>query len=236
VGPSPQARARPAADRPAPSDAYGPDPSAHFAVLGLDTGRPLSWPTPRGSWSGSLARWLMARLYRSRRVASPSALPRSSPAPPMRAVPCTSQAARPPQPDNRRHSLRLTFSQAKVEKSQRHRRSRTEHQPASNLRATVEATARSLKHPFPDSKLPVRGLFRMTCLIVASTAMTNVRRIRRYRTKTCSALKNDSAGPVANTVTREHESDTRPTGRGDTTATLPGRWQLRRRPPRLGSA
>ena len=90
----------------------------------------------------------------------------------------------PPQPDNRRRSLRLTFSQAEVEKSQRHRRSRAEHHPGSNLRAAVESTVRSLKHPFPDSKLPVRGLFRMTCLIVASAAMTNVRRIQRYRTKT----------------------------------------------------
>ena len=87
----------------------------------------------------------------------------------------------PPQPDNRRRSLRLTFTQAEVEKAQRHRRSRMEHQPGSNLRAAVEATVRSVKHPFPAAKLPVRGLFRMTCLIVASAAMTNVRRIQRYR-------------------------------------------------------
>jgi len=90
----------------------------------------------------------------------------------------------PPQPDNRRRSLRLTFDQAEVEKSQRHRRSRTEHPPGRNPRAAVESTVRSLKHPFPDSKLPVRGLFRMTCLIVASAAMTNVRRIQRYRLRT----------------------------------------------------
>jgi hypothetical protein len=90
----------------------------------------------------------------------------------------------PPQPDNRRRNLRLTFNQAEVEKSQRHRRSRAAHQPGSNLRAAVESTVRSLKHPFPASKLPVRGLFRMTCLIVASAAMTNVRRIQRYRLRT----------------------------------------------------
>jgi hypothetical protein len=90
----------------------------------------------------------------------------------------------PPQPDNRRRNLRLTFTQAEVEKSQRHRRSRAEHHPDSNLRAAVESTVRSLKHPFPDSKLPVRGLFRMTCLVVASAAMTNVRRIQRYRLRT----------------------------------------------------
>lgn len=90
----------------------------------------------------------------------------------------------PPQPDNRRRSLRLTFDQAEVEKAQRHRRSRTADQSASNLRSAVEATVRSVKHPFPAGKLPMRGLFRITCLIVASAAMTNVRRIQRYRLKT----------------------------------------------------
>jgi hypothetical protein len=90
----------------------------------------------------------------------------------------------PPQPDNRRRSLRLTFDQAEAEKSQRHRRSRAEYHPDHNLRAAVESTVRSLKHPFPDSKLPVRGLFRVTCLIVAAAAMTNVRRIQRYISRT----------------------------------------------------
>ncbi|OQA41369.1 MAG: hypothetical protein BWY52_02588 [Chloroflexi bacterium ADurb.Bin325] len=89
----------------------------------------------------------------------------------------------PPQPDNRRRSLRLTFDQADVERAQRHRRSRSEHSPGRNLRAAIESAVRSIKHPFPNGKLPVRGLFRMTCLIVASAAMTNVRRIQRYRTK-----------------------------------------------------
>lgn len=86
----------------------------------------------------------------------------------------------PPQPDNRRRSLRLTFNQADIEKAQRHRRSRAEHHPGSNLRAAVEATMRSLKHPFPASKLPVRGQFRVTCLLLASALMTNIRRIHRY--------------------------------------------------------
>jgi hypothetical protein len=90
----------------------------------------------------------------------------------------------PPQPDNRRRSLRLTFTQAEIEKAQRHRRSRAAYHPSSNLRAAVESTVRSLKHPFPDSKLPVRGLFRMTCLVVAAAGMTNVRRIQQYRDRT----------------------------------------------------
>jgi hypothetical protein len=86
----------------------------------------------------------------------------------------------PPQPDNRRRSFRLTFNQAEVEKSQRHRRSHASLQAGRNPRAAVESTVRSVKHPFPAGKLPVRGLFRITCLIVASAAMTNVRRIQRY--------------------------------------------------------
>jgi hypothetical protein len=86
----------------------------------------------------------------------------------------------PPSPNEHRQTLRFTFSQAQVEKSQRHRRSRASHGSDRNPRAAIEATVRSIKHPFPAGKLPVRGLFRMTCLIVASAAMTNVRRIQRY--------------------------------------------------------
>jgi len=46
----------------------------------------------------------------------------------------------PPQPDNRRRRLQIIFTQAEVEKSQRHRRSLAAHHPAINLRAAVEAT------------------------------------------------------------------------------------------------
>jgi hypothetical protein len=49
-----------------------------------------------------------------------------------------------------------------------------------NLRSAVEATMRSVKHAFPAGKLPVRGKFRVTCMIIASAAITNVRRIQRY--------------------------------------------------------
>jgi len=46
--------------------------------------------------------------------------------------------------------------------------------------AAIEGTVREVKHPYPSGKLPVRGLFRMTCLMVSSVAMTNVRRIHHY--------------------------------------------------------
>jgi len=51
-----------------------------------------------------------------------------------------------------------------------------------NLRSAVEATVRSVKHPFPAGKLPVRGQFRVTCMAIASAATTNVRTrsVQRY--------------------------------------------------------
>lgn len=49
-----------------------------------------------------------------------------------------------------------------------------------NLRAAVEATIRSIKHPFRQGKLPVRGKFRMLYLLLSSAFMINLRRIHRY--------------------------------------------------------
>ena len=51
---------------------------------------------------------------------------------------------------------------------------------AHNLQAAVETTVRQVKHPFPGSKLPVRGCFKVSCMMVGSAIMTNVRRISRY--------------------------------------------------------
>jgi hypothetical protein len=53
-------------------------------------------------------------------------------------------------------------------------------QEGRNLRAAVEATVRQVKHPFPASKLPVRGRFRVTCMMIGSAMITNVHRIQRY--------------------------------------------------------
>ena len=75
---------------------------------------------------------------------------------------------------------KLSFTQQEVNWARRRRRHRAFKEEAGNLRAAVEATLRSLKHPFPAGKLPVRGLFRVTCLIIASAAMVNMRRIHRY--------------------------------------------------------
>jgi hypothetical protein len=74
----------------------------------------------------------------------------------------------------------LYFTWSSAHSSQRQRRSRDQQKEEHNLRASIEATIRSVKLPFPASKLPVRGSFRMSCLLIGSAAMTNVRRIQHY--------------------------------------------------------
>ena len=49
------------------------------------------------------------------------------------------------------------------------------------IRAAVEATVRSVKHPFPGGKLPVRGLIRATMVVCCSAMMVNLRRLHAYR-------------------------------------------------------
>jgi hypothetical protein len=62
----------------------------------------------------------------------------------------------------------------------RRRQSLDRKKGAHNLRAAIEATIRCVKHPFPAGKLPVRGSFRMACLLIGSAAMTNMRRIQHH--------------------------------------------------------
>jgi hypothetical protein len=49
-----------------------------------------------------------------------------------------------------------------------------------NLRFAVEATVHPMKYIFAVGKLPVRGKFRIACLMTASDATANLRRIQRY--------------------------------------------------------
>jgi hypothetical protein len=95
----------------------------------------------------------------------------------------------PAQPGKRDLRLRLRFTQPEAHSSERRRRSRERRKEAGNLRSAVEATVRSVKHPFPDGKLPVRGKFRVTCMVIGSAAMSNVRRIQRYLIAASEAKK-----------------------------------------------
>lgn len=84
-------------------------------------------------------------------------------------------------PQKRDRRYLLSFTVKEVRAAQR-RKDYLEHkEDGQNLRAAVEATVRSIKHPFRAGKLPVRGQFRVTCLVIASAIHVNVRRICRYQ-------------------------------------------------------
>ena len=74
----------------------------------------------------------------------------------------------------------LRFTQAQVKVSRRLRRSQIHLQGGRNLRAWVEFTVRQVKHPFTVGKLLVRSQVRITCLVIGSAIMSNIRRVQRY--------------------------------------------------------
>jgi hypothetical protein len=84
------------------------------------------------------------------------------------------------QPQKRDPRYLLTFTTHEVRAAKRRKNYLAHQDHSHNLRSAVEATVRSVKHPFPAGKLPVRGQFRVTCMAIASAATTNVRRIQRY--------------------------------------------------------
>lgn len=86
----------------------------------------------------------------------------------------------PARPGKKRPAFRLRFTPAQMAVAQRRRKMKQNKQKGKNPRAAIEGTIREVKHPYPTGKLPVRGLFRMTCLLVGSAAMTNIRRIHHY--------------------------------------------------------
>ena len=86
----------------------------------------------------------------------------------------------PAQPGKRDPRPHVRFTQAEAHASERRRRSQEQQKDGRNLRAAVESTMRSIKHPFPAGKLPVRGKFRMASMLIGSAAVSNVRRIQRY--------------------------------------------------------
>jgi Transposase DDE domain/Transposase domain (DUF772) len=83
-------------------------------------------------------------------------------------------------PQKRDPRYLLTFTTPEMRAAKRRQNQRKHIGESHNLRSAVEATVRSVKHPFPAGKLPVRGQFRVTSMTIASAATTNVRRIQRY--------------------------------------------------------
>jgi hypothetical protein len=84
-------------------------------------------------------------------------------------------------PGLRDRRFHLDFYLDEVRTAQRRQACQAQKLTGHNLRVAVEATMRVIKHPFPAGKLPVRGLFRVTCLLIGSALMVNVRNLHRYR-------------------------------------------------------
>ena len=74
----------------------------------------------------------------------------------------------------------LWFSQREVDVALRRQQSGQARASGGNLRAAVEATVWSVKHPFGNGKVPVRGQPRVSMVMIGSTLMSNLRRIHRY--------------------------------------------------------
>ena len=100
-------------------------------------------------------------------------------------------------PQKRIPCFSLSFTQREVNWARRRRRHLAFKKEEGNLRAAVEATIREIKHPSRGGKLPVRGRFRVTCMMIASAAMTNMRRIHRHlREKSQQATKDNQAEKI----------------------------------------
>jgi hypothetical protein len=91
----------------------------------------------------------------------------------------------------------LTFTTPQLRSARRRRTYLAHLNHSHNLRSAIEASVRSVKHPFRAGKLPVRGKFRVACMLLGSAAMTNVRRIQRYL-----AAKMSAAGAILNQTER----------------------------------
>lgn len=88
----------------------------------------------------------------------------------------------PAQKGKRDDAMHLRFSESQMHVSRRRRKNMTWKKEAYNLRAAVESTVRQVKHSFANSKLPVRGLFRVSCMIFSSAMACNLRRIHKFKT------------------------------------------------------
>jgi len=86
----------------------------------------------------------------------------------------------PSHPRKRNTSFHLRFTIDNAYAVKRRLQSEKYKQEDDNLHSAVEATMRRIKHPYRAGKLSVRGKFRISCLIIGSAAMTNIRRIQRF--------------------------------------------------------
>jgi len=73
----------------------------------------------------------------------------------------------------RAHDLEIAYRRQRIEQNG---------DTIRRIRLVVESTIAAIKRPFRFGKLPVRGKFRVGCLLIGSAMMVNLRRIHRYLT------------------------------------------------------
>jgi len=151
----------------------GHSASAHlgldqFEIARADTGVPVALTCPWGQIvtveAGKGNERYIARFDGDRCAACP--FENKCPARPLRSKP----------------QRTLGFDHHDAEIARRRRRIAEDRTNGRNLRVAIESTIASLKRPFCYDQLPVRGLFRVSNLLIGSAAMANVRRIHRYFT------------------------------------------------------
>jgi hypothetical protein len=79
----------------------------------------------------------------------------------------------------------LRFTAEELRRAERRCQARRYQGAGRNLRAAIESTVRSVKHPFAGGKVPMRGRFRVACMVIGSVAVTNVRRLHRFLQSRC---------------------------------------------------
>jgi len=92
--------------------------------------------------------------------------------------------------DRRRVGPTLYVKRRTIKVAQRRQQLHPEDTP---IRVVVESTVRSLKRPFPNSKLPVRGLIRARMMLYPAALMVNLRRLHRYFTKNAQKATQEGA-------------------------------------------
>lgn len=95
---------------------------------------------------------------------------------------CPLLAICPMRPQGNQRTPGLYFNDRAFQVAQK-RQQVTTFSQSGNLRAAVEATVRSVKQPFRHGKVLVRGLFRVSCVILTSALMVNARRLHKVVTQ-----------------------------------------------------
>jgi hypothetical protein len=110
---------------------------------------------------------------------------------------CPLRGQCPSKPLRRWPKRALYFDSHGIEIARRRQRIDKEKHSGANPRAAVESTVKAIKHRFRKGKLPVRGLFRVTSMMLASGLMFNVRRIHRSLVRNTPELTGSPASAAA---------------------------------------